>query len=140
MGITHKPDSILLLNTTLGSQSDISLFVVDWENGQLGEENLDHGEMIGELYALWLCQKMEAALWMVQGYSDGLGPRPTDFLWRLTVQVGVHLLSFGTLGGAPAQAGDVARHGRDLVVNAWKKNRAWFEETELSCLFSRAEE
>lgn len=138
--ITHKCGSILLSNAPLDFQTNISLFVVDWENGQLGVENLDHGEMIGELYALWLSQKTDAALWVVQGYSDGLGPRPTDFVWRLAVQVGVHLLSFGTFGGTPAQAEDVARHGRDIIVNAGKKNRAWFDESELACLFARVEE
>lgn len=134
------PQNILLPDAPLDSQTNISLFVVDWENGQLGGENLDHGEMIGELYALWLSQKTDAALWVVQGYSDGLGPRPTDFVWRLAMQVGVHLLSFGTFGGTPAQAEDVARHGRDIIVNAWKKDRAWFDESELACLFARVEE
>ncbi|RSL64907.1 hypothetical protein CEP53_003900 [Fusarium sp. AF-6] len=134
------PQNILLLNAPLDSQSNISLFIVDWENAQLGLENLDHGEMIGELYSLWLSQKTDAALWVLQGYSDGLGPRPTDFIWRLAVQVGVHLLSFGTLGSTASQSEDVARHGRDIIVNAWKKNRAWFGESELSCLFARAEE
>ncbi|KAI8712413.1 hypothetical protein NCS52_01339400 [Fusarium sp. LHS14.1] len=112
------PQNILLVDAPLGSQTDISLFVVDWENGQLGVENLDHGEMIGELYALWLSQKMDAALWLVEGYSDGLGPRPTELVWRLAVQVGVHLLSFGIFGGTPAQAEDVARHGRDIIQYA----------------------
>ncbi|KAM0425978.1 hypothetical protein ACHAPT_008917 [Fusarium lateritium] len=134
------PQNILLLDAPLESQSEISLFVVDWENGQLGVESLDHGEMIGEVYALWLSNKMDAALWVVQGYSDGLGPRPTDFVWRLIVQVGVHLLSFDTLAGTQAQAEDVARYGRDIIVNAWKKNRAWFEGSDLACLFAGVEE
>ncbi|RSL95305.1 hypothetical protein CEP52_012152 [Fusarium oligoseptatum] len=134
------PQNILLPDAPLDSQNNISLFIVDWENAQLGVENLDHGEMIGELYSLWLSQKTDAALWVMQGYSDGLGPRPTDFIWRLAVQVGVHLLSFGTFGGTASQSEDVARHGKDIMVNAWKKNRAWFEECELSCLFARAEE
>ncbi|RSL58423.1 hypothetical protein CEP54_007791 [Fusarium duplospermum] len=134
------PQNILLPGAPLGSQNDISLFVIDWENGQLGVENLDHGEMIGELYSLWLSQKKDAALWVMQGYSDGLGPRPTDFIWRLAVQVGVHLLSFGTFGGTSSQAEDVARHGRDIIVNASKKNQAWFDEGELACLFARVEE
>ncbi|KAF4987439.1 hypothetical protein FDECE_15429 [Fusarium decemcellulare] len=133
------PQNILLPDKPLDADGETSLFVVDWENAQLGVESLDHGEMIGELYALWLYKRIDAGLWTIRGYAEGLGPQSETFAWRLALQVGVHLLSFGTIApgwGTHAQAGDVARHGRDIIVNAWHKNREWFEASDLACLFT----
>jgi hypothetical protein len=101
---------------------------------------LDHGEMIGELYALWLYDKIDAALWMVQGYAEGLEEQREASVWRTAVQVGVHLLSFRALHpgrGTLEQVEEVVRLGRDVIVNGWEKNREWFEESELRCLFTK---
>ena len=96
--------------------------------------------MIAELYALWLYKKIDAGLWMVQGYAEGLGEQTEASAWRTALQVGVHLLSFGTVApgwGTREQAEDVARVGRDIIVNAQSRNREWFEKSELVCLFSQ---
>ncbi|KAH7110681.1 kinase-like domain-containing protein [Dactylonectria macrodidyma] len=131
------PQNILLPDKPLEADGEIPLFVADWENAQLGVESLDHGEMIGELYALWLYKRIDAGLWTVRGYTEGLGSQSETFAWRVALQVGVHLLSFGTVApgwGTPAQAENVARHGRDVIVNAWHKNREWFDASDLACL------
>lgn len=102
---------------------------------------MDHGEMLGELYALWLYRKIDAGLWMVQGYVDGLGEQTETSAWRTALQVGCHLLSFGTAApgwGTPDQVKEVARVGRDILVNSWKRNREWFEKSEVACLMARA--
>ena len=93
--------------------------------------------MIAELYAFWLYKKIDAGLWMVLGYVEGLGEQSEMAVWRNAVQVGVHLLSFSTIAGwgTPDQIEDVARLARDIVVNAWARNREWFEKSELACLF-----
>lgn len=117
------------------------LFIVDWENAQLGVPCLDGGEMIGELYALYLCKKIDAGLWMIQGYAEGLGQWTESSAWRLTIQVGVHLLAFGTITpgmGTTVQIDDVAQMGRDIIVNAWRRNREWFDRGDLACLFTNA--
>lgn len=105
---------------------------------QLGVHALDHGQMIAELYELWLYKRIDAGLWIVQGYADGLGKPTKDSAWRTTLQVGCHLLAFGTIvsgWGTPDQVEHVAQVGRDLIVNSWRKDREWIERSELACLF-----
>ncbi|KAH8902612.1 hypothetical protein BR93DRAFT_962166 [Coniochaeta sp. PMI_546] len=130
--------NVLLPDSPIQAGTKTSMLVVDWENAQLGVENLDHGEMIGEMYALWVYKRVDGGLWMVQGYTEGLGTRTEEFIWRLAVEIGCHLLSFGTIApgwGTPSQVDDVARHGRDIILNARQKDRAWFDQSELACLF-----
>jgi hypothetical protein len=107
---------------------------------QLGVHALDHGEMIGELYALWLYKKIDAGLWMIQDYAEGLGEQSETSSWRSVCQIGCHLVTFGTLApgwGTPEQVEDVARLGRDIVLHAWRRDRKWFEKSELACFFAQ---
>lgn len=130
----------MLPNRPIQKGIDIPIFVVDWENAQLGVHSLDHGEMIGELYALWLYKKIDAALWMIQGYVEGLGEQTDTSAWRVAIQVGCHLVSFGTIypgWGTPDQVECVARVGKNVIMNAWQRNRKWFEGNELACLFPK---
>ncbi|TEA03238.1 4-hydroxytryptamine kinase [Colletotrichum sidae] len=128
------PQNILLQAEPLSVGCLTPLYVVDWENAQLGLPAMDHGGMMGEMYVLWLCHGIEAGLWMMQGYAKGLATLPEETKWRVAVQIGVHILSFWTFG-REGPVGEFARQGRDIVANAWGKNRAWFETSELSCLF-----
>ena len=114
------------------------MFVVDWEMAQPGVPNLDLGQMIAELYELWLYRSIDAGLWMIQGLVESYGASDEDFAFRTAIQVGVHLISFGTSvqgWGTPEQVEAVARTGRDLIVNAWEKKLDWFEKSDLACLF-----
>ncbi|TDZ74758.1 4-hydroxytryptamine kinase [Colletotrichum trifolii] len=128
------PQNILLQAEPLSVGCLTPLYVVDWENAQLGLPAMDHGGMMGEMYVLWLCHGIEAGLWMMQGYAKGMATLPEETKWRVAVQIGVHILSFWTFG-REGPVGEFARQGRDIVANAWGKNRAWFETSELSCLF-----
>ena len=119
---------------------EIPIFVIDWEMAQLGVRSLDHGQMIAELYQLWLYKKIGAGLWIMQGFAEGLGQQTDSSIWRTAIQVGCHLLSFGTVShgwGTPDQVKEVARVGRDIIVNAWRRNREWFEKSELACFFTQ---
>lgn len=64
--------NILLKDVPLQKAESATILVVDWEMAQFGVPALDHGEMIGEMYALWLYRKIDAGLWMMQGYAEGL--------------------------------------------------------------------
>ena len=112
------------------------ILVIDWEQAQLGMPALDHGEMIAELYSFWLYKKIDAGLWILQGYAEGLGEQRETEVWRNIIQAGVHLLSFSTIAGwgTPDQIEEVAGLARDIIVNAWPRNREWFENSELRCL------
>lgn len=139
-GCTKYPYSVLLPNRPIQEGAEIPVFVIDWENAQLGVPSLDHGEMIGELYALWLYRRIDAGLWMVQGYAEGLGEQTDASVWRIAVEVGCYLLSFSTIDsgwGAPDRVEEVARMGRELIVNAWGENRKWLDDNDLSCLFRK---
>ncbi|KAF5524855.1 hypothetical protein CGCA056_v002656 [Colletotrichum aenigma] len=133
------PQNILIRDESLQDGKETGLFVVDWENAQIGVPAMDHGEMIGELYSTWLYDGSNAGIHVIEGYAAGLGPLPVDVALRIAAQVGVHLLSFGTLAQdkSELQIGHVAREGRDIIVNSCKKNQAWFKDHVLRCLFTR---
>lgn len=133
------PGNTILPDQPIREGVAIPVFVGDWEMAQLGAHGLDHGQMLGEMYALWLYKKIDAGLWMVQGYAEGLGEQTESSAWRNALQVGCHLVTFGTLApgwGTPDQVEDVARLGGNIIVNAWGKNREWLENSELACLFT----
>jgi hypothetical protein len=68
-----------------------------------------------------------------------LGEQSEKSVWRNAIQLGVHLLAFSTIAGwgTPDQIEDVVQLARDIIVNAWDKNRKWFEKSELACLFAQ---
>ncbi|OTB08428.1 hypothetical protein M426DRAFT_52103 [Hypoxylon sp. CI-4A] len=134
--------NILLPNAPIQEGVDVPIFVIDWELSQVGINNLDLGQMIAELYMLKLYKSIWGGLWMVQGFVDGYGTVSRDFAYRTAIQVGVHLISFGTVvpgWGDPKQVENCARVGKEIIVNAWKRNRRWYEKSDLACLFSKAE-
>ncbi|KAF4500456.1 phosphotransferase enzyme family [Fusarium agapanthi] len=135
----YHPQNILLKDANLEPASLRTLYVIDWENSQVGVPCLDHGGMLGEMYVLWKYKHIEAGLWMLQGYAEGLGPRTEDATWRLALQAGVHLLSFGTLAagwGTTEEVEDMARLARDVIVRAWARDRSWFTKSDFACLFA----
>jgi hypothetical protein len=94
--------------------------------------------MIAEMYALWLYKSLKQGLWMMQGFTKGFGKDDEASAFRTAQQVGTHLLCVTTddpSWGPPEEAEHVVRIGRDIIVHAWKKDRAWFENSELKCLF-----
>ncbi|KAF5511509.1 hypothetical protein CGCS363_v003324 [Colletotrichum siamense] len=133
------PQNILIRDESPRDGKETGLFVVDWENAQIGVPAMDHGEMIGELYSTWLYDGSDAGIHVIEGYAAGLGSLPVDVALRIAAQVGVHLLSFGTLAQdkSELQIDHVAREGRDIIVNSCKKNQSWFRDHVLRCLFTR---
>ncbi|KAI0554921.1 kinase-like domain-containing protein [Xylaria curta] len=132
--------NVLLPNSAIQEGGDI--FVIDWEMSQVGVPNLDLGQMIAELYEMKLYKNITAGLWMVQGFVEGYGAVSDDSAFRTTIQIGTHLLSFGTSvrgWGTPEQVEMVAGIGRDIIVHAWQKDREWFEGGDLACLFQSAQ-
>lgn len=130
--------STILPDTRLEPDVEVPVFIIDWEMCQLGVPSMDHGQMLGEMYQLWVYKKIDAGLWMVQGYAEGVAERDEAAAWRTAVQLGCHLLCFGTVvpgWGTPEQVREIAKIGRDIVVNSWNRNREWMENSDLKCLF-----
>ncbi|KAI1331077.1 kinase-like domain-containing protein [Xylariaceae sp. FL0255] len=130
--------NILLPDAPVREGDAVSVFVIDWELAQLGIPNLDLGQMVAEMYELKLYKNITAGLWMVQGFLRGYGTVTDEFAFRTAIQIGAHLVCFGTSvqgWGSQEQVEMVARTGRDIIVHAWNKDRKWFENSDLCCLF-----
>ncbi|KAI1448303.1 kinase-like domain-containing protein [Annulohypoxylon stygium] len=131
--------NILLPKTPIEEGVDVPMFVIDWEMAQLGKLNLDLGQMIAELYELKLYKDITAGLWIIQGFVNGYGVVSEDFAFRTAIQAGAHLISFGISvqgWGTQEQVENCARVGNEIIVHAWEKDRHWFEEGDLACLFN----
>ncbi|KAK1827826.1 kinase-like domain-containing protein [Podospora conica] len=116
-------------------------FVCDWEMCELGVRPLDLGQMIAELYELWLYKGIAEAKWLIEGFASGYGFVDDAFAFRVAVHAGAHLVGFGSTvagWGTEEQVRSVVGRGRDLIVRGWHEDRAWFEAGELACLFRRA--
>ncbi|KAH7378106.1 kinase-like domain-containing protein [Cadophora sp. MPI-SDFR-AT-0126] len=136
------PANILIPDSDIQEDSKIPVFVIDWETSQLGISNIDTGQMIADLYRLWLCKNIEAALWMLRGFCSGYGVVSEAHAFRTAIHAGVHLISRGTIDrqmGTMNELEGVARVGRDIVLNEHRKNRSWFEHGDLACLFDQIE-
>ncbi|KAI1757474.1 kinase-like domain-containing protein [Xylaria castorea] len=134
--------NVLLPNSPIQEGDDTTIFVIDWEMSQIGVPNLDLGQMIAELYELKLYKNITAGLWMAQGFVEGYGAVSDDFAFRTAIQIGTHLVSFGTSvrgWGTPEQVETVACTGRDIIVHAWQKDLEWFRRGDLACLFQSAQ-
>ena len=129
--------SILIPDEPIQEGKETPLLVIDWELCQVGQPGVDIGEMLAEMYALWRYKSITAGLWMMEGFAKGYAEGSEASVFRTAIQMGTHLLCVTTdvSWGTPEQVEDVVRAGRDIIVHAWKKDRAWFEESGLGCLF-----
>ena len=96
--------------------------------------------MIAEMYTMWLYKKITASLRMMEEFIDAYGDISEAFAFRTAIQVGAHLTTvIHTMDwGTPEQNEKVITVGRDIIVNAWKKDRTWFEKGDLASLFGHA--
>lgn len=113
---------------------------MDWESCQLGLRPLDVGQMIAELYELSLFKDIDEGKWLIEGFAAGYGDIDDGFAYRTALHVGTHLICWGsrvTGWGSEEQVQQVVGKGKELILRAWHKDRAWFEAGDLACLFSR---
>lgn len=129
----------MLPNEPVKKGFETPLFVVDWEMCHLSHPSVDFGEMIAEMYALWLYKSIDGGLWMMDGFIDGYGEVDEEFAFMTAVHVGTHLVCVTT--GDPAWGAEnyerVVATGRDIIVHAWKRHSKWFEKGNLACLFNK---
>jgi len=111
---------------------------VDWEVTSLGVRVRDVGQMIAELYMLHLFKEIDAGEWLVEGYLAGYGKLSTEEAFRTAIHIGCHLVVIGGTVPDWGSSEDVARVvalGRDMIVNGWTKNKAWFDGGVLGAMF-----
>jgi len=136
--LTVPPYSALLPNAPLEEGSQPTVFIIDWELCHFGVKPLDLGQMIAELYELYLYKDIRAGLWLIDGFCAGYQLDNDDFAFRTAIHVGTHLIGFGSSvpgWGSEEQIQNVVATGKELIVRAYRKDRAWFLESDLACLF-----
>jgi len=105
----------------------------------MGVPSLDLGQMIAEMWKVAICRGRDSGRWLIRGFVAGYGAQGDDFAFRTAIAVGTHLISFSPYGnedwGSPENIEESVRVGKDVVVNAWKRNREWFTGGDLECLF-----
>jgi hypothetical protein len=134
--------SILLPDIPISrGKDDITLFVVDWEMMHLNVPNVDFGQMIAEFYFFWVFKSIPAGMWMLEALVDAYGPVTEEFAYRTLIQVGAHLVCVITdLNRLPSeQLEKSVAVGKELIVRAWSRDRAWFEQSELACVFRQVQ-
>ncbi|KAE8351662.1 kinase-like domain-containing protein [Aspergillus coremiiformis] len=118
--------------------SNTPLFIIDWELAQCGSRALDLGQMMAELYELKHFKDIDAGSWIIQGIAEGYPTLSEELVFRVLIHVGTHLICWGSTvpgWGTDKQVADVVRLGRDLIVNAWRKDKSWFKGGAWECLF-----
>lgn len=134
--VTDMFRSAILLDAPLKRRTQV--FIIDWEFCQLGSPTMDLGEMVAELYQLFLYRDIEDAKWLIEGLIHGYGYIDDRFAFRTAIHIGAHLISFGSRlkeWGTETQIQNGVRIGMDLIVHAWHEDRGWFEAGDMACLF-----
>ena len=70
---------------------------------------------------------------------QGYGSIEEDLAFYTAIHVGTHLICWGSRvegWGTEEQVKDVLRVGRDFVVSGWERDRGFFQDTALKCLFA----
>ncbi|KAH8179073.1 taurine catabolism dioxygenase tauD, tfdA family protein [Sarocladium implicatum] len=133
------PGNTLLPDKPLEEKATIPVFIIDWEVAQRGLRAVDIGEMLGDLYALWRYQKIDGGLWILQGFAEGYREESEAAVFRTAMQMGgrllCHSLDLPEWGGEE-QKREVAKLGAEVMTRAYNKDRLWFDEGELACLFT----
>ncbi|KAJ5729876.1 Aminoglycoside phosphotransferase [Penicillium malachiteum] len=132
--------NVLISSNPQVEQTETKIFAIDWELTHIGHRSSDLGQMIAELYETKLFKGVEHGLWIIEGFLKGYGPLSDEMAFRTAIHIGVHLICWGSRvsgWGSEAQVQGVVEIGRNLVVQAWTKNKAWFEEDPMGCLFQK---
>ncbi|EHK20791.1 uncharacterized protein TRIVIDRAFT_83490 [Trichoderma virens Gv29-8] len=130
--------NVLLPNIAFTEDQPVPVRIIDWEMAQVGVRAEDLGQLIAELWQLKLYKDIDAALWIIRGFVQGYGKVDTDFIFRVLVHVGAHLICIGSTTpgwGTLEQGQNLAKIGRDVLLSAWKKDAKAFEEHDLQYLF-----
>lgn len=136
--LTHH-FSALIPDRHLSDGNQPTIFIIDWELCTFGVRPLDLGQMIAELYELYLYRGIQAGLWLIQGLCAGYGSEDDAFAFRAAIHVGTHLVCFGSVQGwgTAEQLLEVVTKGKEVIVRAWNRDRECFLASELAPLFSR---
>lgn len=128
--------------TFIGSE----MFIIDWELAQYGRKEYDLGQMIGDLYERKHFAEADSALHIIESFVAGYGALSEDEAFRVAIHAGQHLICWYIrrdpempFTEPPEQIRGAVIIGTNFIVKAWERDRAWFERSELACLFLPAQ-
>lgn len=105
----------------------------------MSPRHFDIGQMSMELYLMWLHKDMSAALWIMKGFIGALDGLSEELGFRVALHMGSYLVCMSPLMpdlGTPEQIEGFIRVGKDIMVHAWNKDKSWFLNSHLACLFN----
>jgi len=131
--------SALIPDQPLRDNTKPTIFIIDWELCTFGVRPLDLGQMIAELYELYLYRGILAGLWLIEGFCAGYAVEDDAIAFRTAIHVGTHLICFGNVPGwgTDEQVLEVISKGKEVIVRAWNQDREWFLASELAPLFKQ---
>jgi hypothetical protein len=125
------------------SSAGIDVSIIDWELAQFGRRVYDLGQLIGDLYERKRFNGVRIALRIIEGFSAGYGGLTDDMAFRVAIHVGVHLICWyirrdpnEPFSESLELCEEAIMIGTDFIVKGWEKDRRWFEQSELACLFN----
>lgn len=126
--------SVLLPNANFEDDQLVPVRIIDWEMAQVGVQAEDVGQLIAELWQLKLYKEIDAALLIIDSFVEGYGKINVDFAFRVLIHVGAHLICIGSTTpgwGTPEEGQTIVKMGRDVLINAWKRDAEAFERHDL---------
>jgi hypothetical protein len=143
MRIAHTSFSSVLLSKSqlADSCSPLSLCVIDWEISHVGSLASDTAQMFAGLYLLDHSQSTTAGCAMIAAFSAGYGALTDEVAFRVASEFGVRLLSVSVPSHEPGDSSDsqvreILELGRDMVVHAEDRDKAWFRGGVLDGIFT----
>jgi hypothetical protein len=97
--------------------------------------------MIGDLLEKDHMSGADRTSIVIEAFVRGYGDVDEDMAYRVIIHAGVHLINWcirhpgAELGG---KVRELMKKAVDLIVHAWKEDRAWLARSILSCLFCKA--
>ena len=117
--------------------------MLDWEYAQYGHRSYDLGQMIGDLLEARFFKNSTCATWAMEGFVRGYGPIDDDLAFRTAIHAGAHLISWssrrgknGALSVSYEKVAPVMQMAVDFIVKGRRKEKRWFLQSAIACLFS----
>jgi hypothetical protein len=138
--LTLSSFSVLLSKSQLADNSGpLSLCVIDWEISHVGSLASDIAQMFAGLYLLDRLQSISAGCAIIAAFSAGYGALADEVTFRVASEFGVRLLAVPSHepgDSSDSQAREILELGRDMVVHAEGRDKAWFRGGILDGIFT----
>ncbi|RAH55273.1 hypothetical protein BO85DRAFT_499076 [Aspergillus piperis CBS 112811] len=130
-----------LIQYTAENSNDITLCVVDWETCQFGSYMQDIARFIADIYVLSHFNGNEFSVQLMDGIMKGYRRLNEEELFQLAAYIGILLLNWEFVIVDDGPGGDelkmtIAAFAANVFLKACEKDREWFTNGDLRCLFN----